>query len=72
MARNWLRHHVGTQDGQAVIRKIVVCPAHEPAGPVCDLPADSSSQSDVRSNQTDRDPRTLLINRIVEHDRQRR
>jgi ABC-type nitrate/sulfonate/bicarbonate transport system permease component len=24
MARNWLRHHVDAQDGQAVIRKIVV------------------------------------------------
>jgi hypothetical protein len=26
MARNWLRHHVDAQDGQAVIRKIVVSP----------------------------------------------
>ena len=26
MARNWLRHHVDAQDGQVVIRKIVVSP----------------------------------------------
>ena len=26
MSRNWLRHHVDAQDGQVVIRKIVVSP----------------------------------------------
>lgn len=26
MARNWLRHHVDAQDGQVVIRKVVVSP----------------------------------------------
>lgn len=32
MAQNWLRHHVDAQDGQAVIRKIVVCPASDVEG----------------------------------------
>lgn len=27
MTRNWLRHHVDAQDGQVVIRKVVVSPA---------------------------------------------
>lgn len=26
MARNWLRHHVDAQDGQVIIRKVVVSP----------------------------------------------
>ena len=26
MSRNWLRHHVDAQDGQVVIRKVVVAP----------------------------------------------
>lgn len=72
MARNWLRHHVGTQDGQAVIRKIVVCPVQEPVGPVCDLQPDSAAHAGTHNDQPARDPRAILINRIVEHDRQRR
>ena len=45
MARNWLRHHVDAQDGQAVIRKIVVSPAGESAAVLNDTPGDNVNMS---------------------------
>lgn len=45
MARNWLRHHVDTQDGQAVIRKIVMSPSDEKAAPFTDTPGDNVTMS---------------------------
>ena len=45
MARNWLRHHVDAQDGQAVIRKIVVSPATQNAADFNDAFRDNVTRS---------------------------
>ncbi len=45
MARNWLRHHVDTQDGQAVIRKIVVSPGADSKTVITDTPGDNINMS---------------------------
>ena len=45
MARNWLRHHVDAQDGQAVIRKIVVSPVASAAATYTDTPGDNVTMS---------------------------
>ena len=45
MARNWLRHHIDAQDGQAVVRKIVVSPAADSAAVLNDTPGDTVNMS---------------------------
>lgn len=45
MARNWLRHHVDAQDGQVVIRKIVVSPTVDSPAVLTDSPGDNVSMS---------------------------
>lgn len=45
MSRNWLRHHVDTQDGQAVIRKTVVTSSSDRAATMTDTPGDNVKMS---------------------------
>ena len=45
MARNWLRHHIDAQDGQAVVRKIVVSPAADTAAVLNDTPGENINMS---------------------------
>lgn len=63
MARNWLRHHIDAQDGQAVIRKIVVAPTAGNTTVLNDSPGDNVNMSPEQARHMVERARTLRENR---------
>jgi hypothetical protein len=59
MARNWLRHHVDAQDGQVVIRKIVMSPAVDSPAVLTDTPGDNVSMSPQQARYMVQRARTM-------------